>query len=135
MQPDDLGVDPRGQLGPLAERFDSVGLSDIARRLRRLAQAAGAEAAADSQPGGQLAGTPPEHLLSLAETVVLLGLRSRATVLGLIGQRLLEACTYDGQVFVSRESVAELLQSPLLEQQRRIEAQIWAALGGGDDAP
>jgi len=114
--------DPHAHLDPLADRFDALGLADIARRLRGLM--------ADQRPST----VDETNLIDLAEAAVRLGLRSPLTVRDLVGQGLLEGMRHADTVLVSRAGVDELLGSPTLLRTRRVEEQLWSLLGDGEPA-
>jgi len=124
MQPNesDFHFDPHAHLEPLADRFDALGLVDIARRLRDLT--------ADQRPSA----VDDANLIDLDEAAVRLGLRSPLTVRDLFGQGLLEGVRHADTVLVSRTGVDELLGSPTLLRTRRVEDQLWSLLGEGEPA-
>jgi hypothetical protein len=122
MEPHELDFDPHAHLAPLADRFQALGLTDIARRLRHLLA---------EQHAPPLAGA---GLIGLAEAAVLLGLRSPATVRDLFEHGVLEGLRHTDTVLVSRASVDRLAGSPTLQTTRRVEAQLWSLLGGGEPA-
>jgi hypothetical protein len=122
MQPNELDFDPHAHLDPLADRFDALGLADIARRLRHLG--------ADQRPPA----VDTADLIGLGEAATLLGLRSPSTVRDLVAQGLLEGRRHADTVLVSRASVDHLLGSPTLQRTRRVEEQLWLLLGDGEAA-
>ena len=129
---DHLG-DPHDLLGPLLPRFDELGLTDIARRLR--AVLGQGEPASDSAAQREVpADLSPADLMSLAEAAEALGLRSASTVQALVDTGRLEGFDAAAGPVVSRRSVASYLESPSLATQRRVEEQLWAVLSGSEPA-
>jgi hypothetical protein len=139
---DDLG-DPQDLLGPLLPRFDQLGLSDIAQRLRAVLGET-PEAESESRTSPTRREIPPDlspaDLASLSEAAAALGLRSVNTVLVLVDTGRLEGFAAahgegaEGGLMVSRRSIASYLESPSLATQRRVEEQLWAMLSGADAA-
>ena len=122
MQPNDSDFDPHAHLDPLADRFDALGLGDIARRLRDLV--------ADQRPSA----VDDAGLIGLGEAALLLGLRSPSTVRDLFKQGLLEGVRRAETVLISHASVEHLLGSPTLRRTRHLEEQLWLLLGDGEPA-
>ena len=130
MQPDRHDFDLDAHLGPLAERLETIGLAEIARRLRHVA---GSPEFADAglQSGSSL---ELDRSLGVTEATALLRFRSRSSVLGLIERGVLEGFRHADQLFVSRESVDRFLESPTLMTERRVEEQIWSLLADAEAA-
>jgi hypothetical protein len=123
--------EPDELLAPLSDRFEQLGLSEVAQRLRALV--------GPTQESANSASAVPQEVLetglvSPADAAQLLDLRSPSTVLALADQGLLEAFELGGQRLISRRSLEAALGSPALATQRRIEAQLWALLGREDEA-
>jgi hypothetical protein len=95
-------------------RFEELGLSDVAERLRELIRPADVHDA---------------DLMSLEEAAALLKLCSPHTVVALSERGLLDGSHHDGAPHVLRASVARLLGSTVLERQGQIETQLWSLLG------
>jgi hypothetical protein len=121
--------EPDELLAPLSDRFEQLGLVEVAQRLRALV-------APIQGPANSASAVPQEvletGLLSPTDAAQLLELRSPSTVLALADQGLLEAFELGAQRLISRRSVEGALGSPALATQRRIEAQLWALLGPDD---
>ena len=115
-------------------RFEALGLSEIAARLRAIAGGASADEGEADHASDYLP-VPAElaeaDVLSLAAAAALLGFRSPTTVLGLAEVGSLEGFwrRSDGTVVVTSRSAEAYLGSPGLAGQRLIESQIWSALG------
>jgi hypothetical protein len=124
--------DPTAHLRPMLDRFEQLGLWDVARRLRALVGPA--QAPAGDRLPLPTADLDGDDLVPLDVATRLLELRSPRTVLLLVERGLLQGFQQAGQILVSRRSLEHALGSPDLLGQRRIEAQIWSLLGSDDDA-
>ena len=124
--------DPTAHLRPMLDRFEQLGLWDVARRLRALVGPA--QAAADNRLPLPPAELQADDLVPLDLARRRLELHSPRTVLLLVERGLLEAFERAGEILVSCRSLEHTLGSPELLDQQRIEAQLWSLLGPDDEA-
>jgi hypothetical protein len=123
-------TDPSTSIDALAPRFDALGLSDIAARLRALSEPEPlTSTSASDQPFPALpAEFGPADVLSVEAARVALGLRSHALVTSLIEVGKLQAYWCDDQVVLTRESVERYASSPVVGTQRRVEEEVLSIL-------
>jgi hypothetical protein len=126
----DEHTDPSPDFEALAPRFEALGLSDIAARLRALAQ----PPAAEEVPRFPLAPgwVAPGDLLTVSQAAAALGLRSHSMVMTMAELGTLEAFSRGDEVVLSRGSVERYRGSATAHQQRRIEEQLFSILSDLD---
>jgi hypothetical protein len=123
---------PSDEIQALAPRFEALGMSGIAARLRALS-----EPAAPGQVSSSFRSVPaefgPDDLLSVDAAAHVLGLRSTSMVTTMADLGTLDAFWAGDRVVLSRESVERYGRSAPASTQRRIEEQLFSIFGGADD--